>query len=283
MLRVIYICLKNKENIEYACKVREKFRNMMEKELVNVIYSDDKSEYAETSEGMLSDSLFITDTYNEVVTGMYAEGRIKGGIVGYGADCDIRTSYVIDEFADIPAQYYRQIFARLSGEPLVIAQTERLVIREISLADMDALFELYDTLSGCKYVESLYERKDEEEFTANYIKNMYAFYNYGLWLVFEKESGKLVGRAGIENRVIDGETCQELGYLIGSGYRKKGYAWEACKAILNYASEYLMLDELRVCIDKNNEPSIDLAQKLGFHSFEETTDGNMIIGRRRIV
>ena len=37
-----------------------------------------------------------------------------------------------------------------------------------------------------------------QEFDLRYIKNMYGFFEYGLWLVFEKKSGELIGRAGIE-------------------------------------------------------------------------------------
>ena len=37
-------------------------------------------------------------------------------------------------------------------------------------------------------------------FTIKYIENMYGFFGYGLWLVFDKKTGELVARAGIENR-----------------------------------------------------------------------------------
>ncbi|MFR2511412.1 MAG: hypothetical protein ACLS9K_04365 [Lachnospira eligens] len=51
---------------------------------------------------------------------------------------------------------------------------------------------------------------------------MYGFFGYGLWLVFDKKTGELVARAGIENRSIDGQNCQELGYLV------KKLAGKAC-------------------------------------------------------
>lgn len=47
----------------------------------------------------------------------------------------------------------------------------------------------------------------------NYIENMYGFYGYGLWLVFEKETDELIGRAGIEIRNIDGADKNELDIL----------------------------------------------------------------------
>lgn len=80
------------------------------------------------------------------------------------------------------------------------------------------------------------------------------FLEYGLWLVFEKKSGELIGRAGIENREIDGVTCCEIGYLIRRDMQHKGYAYEACQAILEYASDELGIQEMFAVIDKTNEP-----------------------------
>ena len=76
--------------------------------------------------------------------------------------------------------------------------------------------------------------------------------------------GELIGRAGIENREIDGVTCCEIGYLIRRNMQHKGYAYEACQAILEYASDELGIQEMFAVIDKTNEPSRKLAQKLGF-------------------
>ncbi len=102
---------------------------------------------------------------------------------------------------------------------------------------------------------------------------MYAFFGYGLWLAFEKETGELVGRVGIENRTIDGEMCRELGYLIRKDKQGKGYAWEALEAVLNYAMNDLCFKEIFVCTNKDNVPSIAIAGKLGFEEYAMDIDG----------
>ena len=56
----------------------------------------------------------------------------------------------------------------------------------------------------------------------------------------------------------------ELGYLIGQSYRGKGYAQECGRAILAYAEEVLDLEELHVLIERTNDTSLHVAQKLGF-------------------
>ena len=48
--------------------------------------------------------------------------------------------------------------------------------------DLDILYEIYSYPEITRYMEDLYEdREEEEEFTRNYIKCMYHFYGYGIW------------------------------------------------------------------------------------------------------
>ena len=96
---------------------------------------------------------------------------------------------------------------------------------------------------------------------------------YKRQLVYSKDTGRLVGRMGIENRSIDGENVQEIGYLTGKPYQNMGIAYEVCSAIKEYAKEELGIDKLYSCIDKNNKPSISLIHKLGFKVYAQDIDG----------
>ena len=102
---------------------------------------------------------------------------------------------------------------------------------------------------------------------------MYGFYGYGLWVVYDKESGNLVGRIGLENREIDGKLEVELGYVIGTKYQRKGYAYECCMKVMEYAFDELAMEGIFLCTNKNNLPSIKLAKKLGFELYAESGDG----------
>lgn len=182
--------------------------------------------------------------------------------------------YVTDDIDSIDPDYLETIFCRFHGLPLIIAITDRTVIREITEDDLPELYEIYDDDFVTKYVEELYEYDDELQFTRDYIKNMYGFYGYGLWLVFDKETGKLAGRAGLSNRTIDDAEQVELGYVISKEFRNRGYAAEVCEAILKYASEQLKMEEIYICTDKDNLPSLRLARKLGFDMY-----GSVIYGK----
>jgi RimJ/RimL family protein N-acetyltransferase len=193
-------------------------------------------------------------------------------LVGLGEDYHGNAKYVIYDF-NVSADYIRLIYDRLNGIPHVIATTERLILREMTTEDLPAMYELYGTLADCEYIEKLYDYEKEREFTENYIKNMYGFFQYGLWLVFERKSGKLIGRVGLENRELDGATRQELGYLIRADRQRRGYAYEACQACIDYAARELELTELFACIQTSNVPSKSLACKLGFTLYAENVDG----------
>lgn len=127
--------------------------------------------------------------------------------IGVGCDYVGTAPYVIYEPEEIDYYYCQKVYARKKGLPAFILETERFIVREESLDDLDELYELYDTLADCEFIEPLYELEKEKEFVRNYINNMYRFFEYGMWLVYSKDTGRLVGRMGIENRSIDGGKC----------------------------------------------------------------------------
>lgn len=115
----------------------------------------------------------------------------------------------------------------------------------------------------------------ELEYQKAYIENMYGFYEYGMWLVFSKETGKLIGRAGLEH--------DELGYMIAPELWNQGYATEVCRFIIDYARENTDFEELYCRIDERNTASVRLAKKLGFtNSGYMDDDINASIYRKNI-
>ena len=141
-------------------------------------------------------------------------------------------------------------------------------MREITLDDLDGLFALYAGEGMTEYLDPLYEYEKEKEYQRSYINYMYRLYGYGMWVVIEKATGKLIGRVGIENReVCEGEP--ELGYMIDVSYQRKGYATEVCLAVIGYAWNFLEFDKLNCLIQKGNKASECLAEKLGFMFREE--------------
>ncbi len=202
---------------------------------------------------------------------------VDGAHFGFGSDYNGSAKYVALDGEAVTDKFLDLVWARHHKKPLEIAETERLIVREMATDDIEAMYELYAYPGMTEYVEPLYEYEEELEFTRDYIENMYGFYGYGLWLVFRKKDGVLVGRAGLENRVIDGETQVELGYMIGSPFWHNGYAKECCKAIIDYAfsEEGPALERLALCARSDNAASIGLALKLGFSLYAENLSEGM--------
>lgn len=178
---------------------------------------------------------------------------------------------IVEGFEEVDAKFLEKVWQRYHHLPWEIARTPRCTIRELSLDDLDALFELYGDEEITKYTEGLYLYEEEKEFQRAYINNMYRFYGYGMWLVFSRETGELIGRAGLEHREYNGETELELGYVIGTRFQRQGYAMEVCQRILGIAKEITDFPRINCLIEEENKASIGLAEKLGF-VWEETMD-----------
>lgn len=176
-------------------------------------------------------------------------------------------TYCVESLADVSYEYLDKVYRRAKGLPWNILTTDRLQIREITPEDVPRLYELYEEESITRYMEPLFPNQQQEiDYTKDYIKNVYHFYGYGMWLITRKKNGEIIGRAGLEYK--EGFEGLELGFMLGKDYQHKGYAYEACKAILNYACEELEQTSFRAVVHRDNEPSRHLCEKLGFQKKE---------------
>ena len=142
-------------------------------------------------------------------------------------------------------------------------ETSRCIVRESVLEDLEEFYDIYDS-KGMEYIESLSDYETEREKLRAYIRTRYPFYEYGMWTVLDKESGKVIGRAGIEERVVNGEEKKELGYMLHYLYRRNGIGTEICQAILDYAKTILYMEEIHAFTHPKNIISQKLLIKLGF-------------------
>ncbi len=157
--------------------------------------------------------------------------------------------------------------ARKAGQPVEIAVTDRLVIRETILEDVPALYAINRQERSPGVRPPMETLEEELEFMKAYISHAYLFCDFGLWTVLKRESGQVIGQAGL--MVSDClEHGVELGYQIALEHRRNGYGLEACRAIVEYAFEVLGLPELYTLIPEGNEASVHLAKRLGFESIE---------------
>ena len=217
------------------------------------------TEYADnvvrTSTGNLKIPETVTDCIWIVSSRQQKKIADSLGIASIG-EPQCGTRYAVESLAELDIEYLDRVRRRYNHIPWDIGETDRCLIRELSLSDLPALYELYDKPGMTDFVEPLYDYETELEYQKAYIENMYGFYEYGMWLVFSKETGELIGRAGLEHN--------EMGYMIAPELWNWGYATEVCRFIIDYARENTDFEELYCRIDERNEASVRLAHKLGF-------------------
>lgn len=177
---------------------------------------------------------------------------------------------LLEGFQEIDLPFLQNVHTRAIGLPVQIAETKRLLIREMTLADLDDINALYRESGSTVFLQpSTLDRNEEEEKIKAYITYMYGLYQFGMWVVIEKESGTLIGRVGFGIADYLEVPEVDMGYLIGEKYRRRGYAEEASRAALDYAGRVLELPQVSAYIDRENLVSLHLIEKLGFHRIKE--------------
>lgn len=183
--------------------------------------------------------------------------------------------YCIESFAEMSAEAIERMYLRAKNLPWEILRTKNVIVREITVNDVDRLYEIYSDADVVRYIENLYENREEElRFTKDYILNQYRFYEYGMWIVESIKTNEIIGRAGIFDRAD--EEYKEIGFVFAKEYWGKGYAKETLKAIINYANEELGVDTLIAHVMRDNLRSKRLLESLGFvFERDAVVEGNL--------
>ena len=196
---------------------------------------------------------------NLYTVAMYHEG-VSGLLSG--------TQFALEGMKDVEWEYLYKVYQRFAGEPWSITETARCCIREMEEADVEALYELYDSPNVTRYMEGLFPEKEQErQYIKDYIENVYKYYGFGTWLIHRKGDGKLIGRAGFSYR--PGYEEAELGFVIGEPFWRQGYAYEVCSHLMQLAETVYELGDIQALVKEENEASVRLLKKLGFLYVED--------------
>lgn len=221
------------------------------------------------------ETLIIEDTRAGVQAARAAGAACIGFVNPNSGKQDLSgASMLVEGFEEVDTLFLTQVWERFAGRPLTILETERLLIREFSADDFEALYRLNQIpeISASLLHPISGERLEREKLQA-YIDTVYPFYGYGCFGVFLKDSDRLVGCCGLEPVTSDGTARIELGYCIDPDYQKLGYGFECVSGLLRISAERFGVDEVYARIAPNNTPSKKLAQKLGLKECEK--DGEM--------
>lgn len=132
--------------------------------------------------------------------------------------------------------------------------TQRLLIRDFEpgdAADLHAILGDEETMANC---EPAYDFAKTERFLSDFCIG-----RKGAVAAIHRESGRLIGYI-LFSRLDEG--VYEIGWFFNRRYWRQGYAYEACKAVIDHAFDEL--DAHKIFAETiDSVKSVSLMQKLG--------------------
>ena len=150
------------------------------------------------------------------------------------------------------------IFLKLAQYPIV--ETERLLLRPVTLDDAEAMFDYASDRENTRYTFPTNQSLEE---TQNNIAQFYLANPLGRWGIELKSNGKFIGT--IDLHKID----PAIGYIIHKKYWNQGLTTEANRAVIELAFEKIGMNKLIALHDKDNPASGKVMEKSGMHFSHE--------------
>jgi [ribosomal protein S5]-alanine N-acetyltransferase len=133
-----------------------------------------------------------------------------------------------------------------------ILETERLILRKLTVGDSEFILELLNDPSWLRFIGdkgvAMYERL-----------------GFGLYLTALKGEGVSIGICGLIKR--DSLEDVDIGFAFLPKFRGEGYAYESASAAMEYGRRTFGLNRIVAITAPDNCDSAKLLEKLGF-SFE---------------
>lgn len=218
--------------------------------------------FRDTDRDILRDFLILTDSPELACICRKLDMAVAAVLSGEEKDFP-GISYAVTDTENLDGDYLERIWRRYRGIPWRICETKRCFVRESVPEDVESFYRIYRDEDITKYMEGLFDDPDRErQYIRDYVEKVYGFYGFGMWTVCLRESGEVIGRAGLSMR--EGFEEPELGYVIGKKWQRRGIAEEVCREILSYGREELGFEKVRVLMHPDNTASERLCRKLGF-------------------
>lgn len=146
---------------------------------------------------------------------------------------------------------------------MIIAETERLLLRELTVEDAPFIFGLVNEPAWLKFIgdKGVRTLEDAENYIINGPLKSYAANGFGLWIVELKEQHMPIGMCGLIKR--DALEHVDIGFAFLAVHNGNGYGYEAAAAVLGYAKNTMGVKHILAITNQDNVRSIRLLEKLG--------------------
>jgi RimJ/RimL family protein N-acetyltransferase len=149
-----------------------------------------------------------------------------------------------------------------------VIETERLLMRRLSMADVDGLLDLYSDPEVRRYIH-VPDGYGREHAIARIEADTREWDDLGhrFLAVTDRKTGRFLGRVAVYDWPQFGET--EVGWILHPAARGQGFATEAGAAALTWGFENLDVPYLTAMISPDNKPSLRVADRLGMRRLRE--------------
>ncbi|WP_457618259.1 GNAT family N-acetyltransferase [Lutibacter sp.] len=150
----------------------------------------------------------------------------------------------------------------------IFLETDRLILREFELSDLQAVYNFASDVEVQKYTGDtiLTDLNQAKDIIINVWFSDYKKYGYGRWAVVLKPENKVIGFAGLKYLPELNET--DVGFRFLPEYWGIGIATEVSKEILKYGFEILKLEKIIGIVIPENVASSKVLKKLGFNFYK---------------
>jgi RimJ/RimL family protein N-acetyltransferase len=142
--------------------------------------------------------------------------------------------------------------------------TERLVGRRPREDDADVLGGIWTDhrIDEATWPADLRTADDAGRTVADDLAHWERF-GFGPWIVEERRTGAVIGRAGLKHTQVNGRPEVEIAYFLSADHWGRGYATEIAREAVRAAFEDLGLDDVVVFTTVANEASQAIIARLG--------------------
>ena len=145
---------------------------------------------------------------------------------------------------------------------MAVLETERLILRPLTLDDVDDLAAIYADPEVMRFFEGTRSREETRRRVEETIAQ-YAQTGVDFLATVHKESGQFIGRCGLLWQIIDGVQEVEVAYMVARAYWGCGMGTEAARALKEHGFRDFGFRRLISLIDPGNIASIRVAEKNG--------------------
>jgi len=152
----------------------------------------------------------------------------------------------------------------LNFHPFPILETERLLLRAVTMDDAETLFELRRDVDVMRYIDrEKHQTVDDTRILIQKILDGVSANDAIAWAITLKGQPQLVGTISF-HRIEKEHYRGEIGYMLNPKLWRKGIVGEAMAKVLDFGFRTLHLHSIEANVNPHNSASASLLKKHGF-------------------